>query len=707
MLQGDAWNGDAHCCHSPSLPPCSFNESRMLRHRDVIAILMTSWLIQLANQHEKTVKAALHLAFYTHAKLHDPFDVDGDGTVEALAIITGETSNRMLEILDLKPLHSRNPLASAHAQPFRPKTMLKAKFEGDADPLKITTGQIMLSHVPKRKPVLAKAKTDYSDRTRHYFCGNDWHDAAQKCQQPCPGGTPGECPGDEKCFADTPCDALANVETEQKNFHYQLTPAGGLPSVVTLWSDGKVVLHSVTSSVEGSKNLELKEMWTQSITLGLDVYDLLLLGDQDFSSGKDSQGQYGIVLVGGTSSSSSTIHALDALTGQILWSSNGEGVDASVDSKTQARRGHKSVARRRSRLLDAGHVLGVALPNCWTMFKQSLLNNLKAHWGNADSKWYAVHLDRYASKKKKNAKSHHKWHKRRQNRPLVGRPNSLVLRHEGGIQVRSLKNGQPLCHLSLSKQVLYSDLNRDGTLDQILAVTTSQHELEDNAAWITSLSKQIAPEAKFNKRERPQFSNQLCHLLVLSGMPAREQIFATTLCPKGTAADAGHLSAAPPLLMPTGEIVVALSDGQVSKHSSRTGERIWRKLGDRTSPTWHPSSEATLVTSLFADQASSPILIVGENMMSLLSSTEGKLLASTVFPQATLSRPLVQDWSGDGTPDVLIQTPDAVWGYRILLRSRGSYVRIQIGLLLVVMLMALLRNRFHDRNGGDKRSTEK
>lgn len=677
----------------------------MLRNRDVIAILLAVWLTRLAYQQDKTVKAALHLAFYTHATLHAPFDVDGDGTVEALAIITGEKSKRVLEILDLKPLHSR--YHSTAAPPFRPKTMLQASINGDAVPLKITTGQIMVSHAPKKKPILVKTTTEYTDRTRHYFCGLDWHDASQKCLQPCPGGTPGECPGEEKCFADTPCDAMAGGTDLTSDFQYQLTPAGGMPSVVTLWSDGTVVLHSVTSALEGGATLELKEMWSHSVALGVDVYDLVLLGDQDFSTGSDSQGRYGIVLVGGTSTPTSVVYALDAMTGQVLWTSSSAN-DASADTENLPSRGTQSFARRRSRLLDSGGVPDLSLPNCWTMYKHSLLNNLKAYWGPGDAKWHAVHLDRWASKKKKKRKQGRQWHHRHSKLPLHGRPNSLLLRHEGGIQVRSLKNGRSICHLTLSNKVLYSDLNSDGALDQIQAVTTSQSQLEENAAWIANLSSQFAAEAQANRRDgRPRRHHSLCHLLVLSGMPAREQVFASNLCQAVRATEDEHLSAAPPLLTPTGDIVVALSNGLVSKHNSRTGQRMWQTVNHLALPTWQPSSDAAMVSSLFPNQPSTPILISGENMATILTSTQGNILATAAFPQATRSRPIVEDWSGDGTPDVLIQTPDAVWGYIILVRSTGTLSRIMLGLLLVVMLLALLRNRFVNRGGGDRRSTEK
>jgi hypothetical protein len=689
----------------------------MLRLRDVIAILLAVCLIRLERQDEKEFHAAFHLAFYTHAKIHTPFDVDGDGIVEALAIVTGEKSTRKLEILDLKPLHGRN--VDASAAPFRPKTMLEAKInarkkagEDDVVPLRIATGQIMIlrgagdssKDSTPSAPNLATA-ADFTDRTRHYFCGNDWHDASQKCLQPCPGGTPGECLGDEKCYADTPCDALAKPKspTTLEESEYQLTPAGGLPSVVTLWSDGTVMMHSVTYKVGESKKLELREMWNSTLTLGNDKYDVLLLGDQDFSSGKDGAGQHGIVLLAGTSTPNSIVYALDAMSGELVWSTNSSETSKVNSFNNATSRGRQSLSRRRSRLLEAGVSREMALPNCWNVYKHRLSQHLKVFWTQSDARWYALHLDRQVLGKKKKSKRGKNWHRRYAIAPIHGRPNSLMQRHEGGVQIRSIKNGRPICHLSLSNRIYYADLNNDGTLDQVQAVTGSEHQ---NAEAMEKLSHQLDSNTEKGQRDIPlTFSNSLCHLIVLSGLPAREELFTANLC-SGKTGDY-ELSSAPPLLTPDGQIIVALSNGRVSSHNTLSGKQVWEHNGNKVSPTWHPISNSAMVASLYPPHPLSPVIITGENGMAIFSSTRGTFLATTTYPQGTLQRPLLEDWSGDGIPDILIATPDAVWGYRVLLRSTGAWSRIGVGILFLILLLALLRNRAVSHNGRDKRSTEK
>lgn len=726
----------------------------MLRSRDIVAILLTVWLMRLASQESQTLNASLHLAFYTHATVHAPFDVDGDGTVEALAIVSTESTSkvRTLEILDLKPLHSA--ALSATAAPFRPKTMLAATLSSTttAMPIKLTTGQIMITHTgegltKKKKNVTPTTKADvpFTDRTKHYFCGNDWHHASQLCVTPCPGGTPGECPGDEKCYADTPCNALsmqAEVEEEAKKTNYQLTPAGGLPSVATLFADGTITLHSVTvdhgengDGVNSNKNLELLQLWSHKITLTPgDIYDVVLMGDVDLSAENAMDGHYGIVLVGGTQQPSSVVTALDVMTGRVLWttSSSDEG---DLKGNALKARGSSSIARRRSKLVSAGESDAkhdIALPNCWTAYRHALFldQTVKPYWGAADNSWSPVHLDRSKrhhqhktsaggkNDKSKKGKKHHKkhdrqWHHRHAAaKPVQGRPNALLQRHKGGIQVRSLKNGRSLCHLSLLDQVVYTDLNHDGTLDQIQAVTSVEGADEQHMEWIVELAREVM-DSKDTGRGRPRRSTHLCHLLALSGLPAREQLYHANLCPN--ARDDPELSAAPPLLLHNGvgrdqQIITALSNGLVSKHDARTGNRLWQHFGEyKDAPTWHVNSNAASVTSLYPNIVGAPILTTGENSMTLLTQTRGKVLATTAFPQTTLSRPLVQDWSGDGTPDVLLQTPDAVWGYRILCKQSRTSSRLLVGLLLVALALALLRNRFVNSNsgGGDKRSTDK
>jgi len=117
-------------------------------------------------------------------------------------------------------------------------------------------------------------------------------------------------------------------------------------------------------------------------------------------------------------------------------------------------------------------------------------------------------------------------------------------------------------------------------------------------------------------------------------------------------------------------------------------------------PTWGTDSMAS-----HESRKGRPSLLTGKNDIMILSLKSGKVLASATFSQTSLDRPILADATGDGTPDVLIRSADAIWGYQAVVQSGASTLfRILVGLLLMGMLLALLRNRFGQK--GDKRSTD-
>jgi len=737
------------------------------RSRDIVAILMGVCLIRMAwnDDNENSFKASFRLAFYTHGRVFSPLDIDGDGTTESLAIVVadGEDSNSgrwRLEILDLKTLHT----ASSTAAPFRPETMLQAPTittPSSHYPVKMVTGQIMIRHPTpsgkQKKKVTVTDKYEYTDRTRHYFCGTDWHDAAKKCGTPCPGGTPGECPDSETCYADTPCDAMSlETTTSEDDVEYQLTPAGGLPSIVTLWSDGMVRLHAVTKddTIRSKNNLVLKELWAESTELQSQVekLELTFLGDVDLSSSSED-GKYGIVVVGGISKGfENVMFALDVLTGKRIWAhilNLDSWLKAEQRQRPEKERGSSSVARRRSRLLnDDDDASERSSPNCWSLYKHSLIEFLPyTYWGPADGKIEAVHLDHRRQRRhlkdqsnKKNAnkgginnnqpKKSKSWHSRHAPKPVHGRPNVLLSRVDGGIKVRSLKNGRSICHLSLLDHVMYADINNDGTLDQLQALTTNRNFFRqksfgsgENDKWVHQLQNQIMGEEreKQNKQNPKQNNNErnrrypkgngLCHIMALSGIPAREELYSAPLCDSNrdsTSKNLVELSAAPPLLVAPNhdEVIIALSNGAVSKHVAATGQKIWQGRRRDNPPTWGPKSPLAAVKQILPAVRNSPILILGETSMSMRSPLGGRLLDSTDYPTApALQRPTLHQLDDkNNLVIVLVTTPDAVWAYVVELQTSTTLVfRFMVGFLFVFIAFALLRNKYM---GGGRRSTD-
>jgi hypothetical protein len=398
----------------------------MLRNRDIVAAVLALILTGMAwNDQAENLSASIHLAFYFPLVKHQvspaAFDVDGDGTPEALVTLLPLAAGNgyAVQLLDLKPLHSSYSYSrnTALGAPFRPLELLRSapiqsinmpnNNDEQSRPLKIVTGQIMVRGVASKGSSANEKDFEamsYDERTKHYFCGTDWHDASTKCGTPCPTGTAEACPENERCYADTPCDSSKPKQDEfaihENNYH--LTPAGGLPSCFTLWDNGSVTMHSLTSAKEDAEKiaepvldpkdlsaslgaklkrtlqsqkkslLELQPMWTAQALPHLDQQRLnphrvQLTFLDTFDSSPDAK--HGMLIVSGDFGKDTPpslgvpqldpmkvprfVVALDAMTGEILWDSLqnfNETPEEAVPLPVNLERGTTSLARRRSKV---------------------------------------------------------------------------------------------------------------------------------------------------------------------------------------------------------------------------------------------------------------------------------------------------------------------------------------------------------------------
>jgi hypothetical protein len=769
----------------------------MLRSRDIFALICILMLSRMAwNDGTDFISSTVNLAFFfprDRVIVLSPMDVDGDGTKEALAMAKAVPNKEsfILQIMDLKPLHT---FRKTYLDPFRPQIIFTSQEINDdnAHPIHLTTGQLLIKKhrnsagnggTTKAEKVPIPSDVEINDRNRHFFCGIDWHDASEKCGTPCPNGQANECPNDERCFADTSCDALGDSHKtkEEIEIQFELTPGGGMPSIVSLWSNGLVILHALTNdkSENGkTKNLELREMWRYRIFPKEKADDLEdILWEEinilflDAYSSIEANAEHGMIVVSGSyypdgdmdSERSAFAVALDAYKGKPLWESHsGAGLD--TDEKPLplplAKRGQTSFARRRSAI--AGLMQGnqstasaSALPNCMSLLKKAVKKEVfpYSYSGPNDAGLAAIHLNQkkqsndnknhHSSKtheehptssthRTNNKKWHHRFHKRKKlshhnNGPIQGKPNALVTQTRGGLQIRSLKNGKALCHLALLENNLYSDLNNDGTLDQVqVALHTKTHQPSDKFIWnLAARLQQEHQELKekgADKKVLLESKPQLCHALALSGIPAKEEMFSAPIC--GTASEragvnlVASLDAISPLVVEslgsrrrnTQDIIVALNNGMVHRLHGSSGKRLWAVPGNHNAnfPTWEEASNhKALLTRIQSNQVALPIrplLLAGENSLAILSAKTGSVLASAVFPQISELTPILADVSGDGSTDVIISTKDGIWGYQIVV-NRGSptTLRILVGLLLFALMLATIRNRYDRR---DKRSTD-
>ncbi|EEC50741.1 predicted protein [Phaeodactylum tricornutum CCAP 1055/1] len=764
----------------------------MIRSRDVVAIVAIVLLSRMAwrDPAESSLTVTTFLSFYVPwqedrgrgAAAPTLLDVDGDGVSEALVTIvqttTGDVANGnawTIQILDLKPAANTD---QTHLAPFSPKLMYASSSMSMEDthmsPLMITTGHVLSEAHVEAKPNGSdnpSKQNSGGDRTRHYYCGIDWHEASDKCGKHCPKGQADECPPGEKCYADTPCDASADEQhrsiLDEKDM-YQ-TPVGSVPTVFVLWNDGSVSAHSLTGEISaGAKGLELTHLWTRNVyreknrtltdwedtTLNffnaLDAGDahgkLVFTGYIDFQTPDDDIESAKIAV------------ALDAKTGQTQWEffvpDDGEVLDDEAPLLLPLKRGSTSPARRRSQIpsLVALHESrGVA--NCLHAYRRSLLTTgvlPHSYWSNDDATVTAVHFTHQKMPAEAKLKGKDKLKpkmggglskgitikpkqtlsakllptkkRRRKRLPHFGRPNVLVLHNQHGIHVRSIKNGMSLCHVSLSDDTLYADLNHDGVLDSVQVLVGGhadnlEDSTDDGYKFVSQLVKRVGDlgqeDAKVEIASRNRVRSRLCHAMALSGIPTKEELFSVSLCSNKDDRDES-IAGSPPLAIESlngkgYDLIVALSNGQISRFRGVSGSRVWQISGRRFEdfPTWDDTTLVSIdrIEAEFAQPATRPILIAGENSMALLASRKGTVLATASFPQPSMRKPLLMDFNGDGTTDVMVMTQDAIWGYRVVVKTGTSILfRITVGLLLVAMMMAVLRNRFSPQPG--KRSTD-
>lgn len=503
---------------------------------------------------------------------------------------------------------------------------------------------------------------------------------------------------------------------------YTLTPAGGLPTIMTYWSSGDLTVHTLSSTTK-DEPLELQLLWEMRVDVVLEEVHIDLLASEDVRTDSSHLGQHGMILLGGTFEDEQAdelvpfMQAFDAMTGQHMWSTPTKAEDRNEPILLDVR-GAQSAARRRSQIVNVqANADTTELPNCLVAFKQLIKGGLPhSYWTPADASVTPLHFHRH---------KHQRHHSRKH--AVHGRPNVLLSHYRDGIHVRSLLNGRALCHVTLLDEVVYADLNQDGVIDHVHVAMHEHDAFEDGVdddfdtqenKWIAKLAHEMKQEVEKNKQQKKKnrknaaHSDRLCHVLALSGLPTRERIFSANLCGNRIAQDYGdheslELEAAPPLVVDDTHVIVAINNGLVSRYHVPTGKRLFQTmLSTRVTdvPTWGDDYDATSL-SVLESRKGRALLLTGDNAMVLLSLRSGKVLAEAPFPQTSIDRPIVADVSGDGTPDVIIRSADAIWGYHVVVQSGASTLfRILVGLLLMGIALALLRNKFGQK--GDKRSTD-
>ena len=292
-------------------------------------------------------------------------------------------------------------------------------------------------------------------------------------------------------------------------------------------------------------------------------------------------------------------------------------------------------------------------------------------------------------------------------------PNVVVVHTKTGLDVVTLKTGMPVTSVALNMGNLFSDLNGDGVVDEVLVVG-SKDEVST-----------ISPEFVNGEGSLPH-----CSIMVLSGLPAHSQLFNGTICKSGskvslndpattlgtrkahrktTTAQLPKVVAAPPAVLrvmdpktytesKVSDVAVAINAGVVTAYSG-SGELKWQ-VDD--SPTWHQDykhatsvifdADAVQVDETGShDNLKAHLLVVGDKSMALYSK-EGKTLATIDIPKEPIVKPVLGDFDSDGITDIIFITEDAILGYRLEVKTSTRGVLIAILILAAIAAVSFLAN---------------
>jgi hypothetical protein len=785
-----------------------------LRPRDLIVLICAILIAQLSKLHSHSsefIEANIELAFCIEYNSHIPrshngivfevdvarpvpFDLDGDGIVEAIVTpmrkIAGlhdsdelsHSEEWSLQVSDLRPLHStRDSYQSKsnshdHAYPIRPESLFISDFK-QTTPIHITTGQIILGEATSSNKKFNVNQNVFAMES--YFCGTSWGDANDKCTHACSSGLHSDCPTGETCYASTNCVTKLRVGKDDKPQKFQASNYvtnrfQGIPSIATLWSDGTVTMHGITSQREMRNDLELTELWnvnpfnTSLTWIHFIEIDLLIENDAPI-------GIYGgLILAARCYSFHSKLDehdeiliyvALDLWNGDILGVRESQGWDSLAHNDTQVEnlgdndeQGKKQLqhkldvadreeqvpllnesqgqetfqlkdARRKEKIVhvnDCRHVIEPSInsdSNGITPHFFSHHNNESRAALKIDSKLQSMRMNVHEtntsgkemgseiiSKHTKRSwlvklisgigRRYKTW--RSKSNSISRKTNTVAFHNRDGVDVLMLKDGEHVCQLPLLENVYHGDLNRDGFLEHL---------------------------EFFSDFMSGHFGKRNCMVVMTSDSTENRGNFTLNLCneERDTAIfDQVKLSTANPLPVEShdrnGEscydIVYALNNGLLTRVDIH-GIIKWKtQISQYDFPSWDGDSfqHGYLSRIYFRsmsihgsnDAAILPFVLSGDDKIALFTAGRGRLLGTATIPQVSVWKPILSDFNGDGTTDVIIVTTDGLWGYCIEIKSFGSmFLRIINVFLAVFLFLAFVISFFDNTNTQLKRSTDK
>lgn len=713
------------------------------RTRDVIAAILALLLSQLLHSYDhgsESLTAEINLAFYAQYKssvpplasqLADnagnngsdqynysgidiarpvPFDLDGDGLVEAL-VVPSLVSNS-----NLKSSTNNNRNRQGGNDRYNNKNWWTLKVY-DLNPFHSSSQQ--------SKSPLMNPNTIYETNQNK----NDYEDANNRI----------------------PIKVITgHVRTgPQHALHkrFRTTSKGTLPSMISIWNNGDIVLHSITTALnleyeEKSKNheLDLMEMWSINPFMNALEKDAQIQFEEIdlvFNDSHDTNDKYGSTVIFGTNyylhrhskisttntnkatskdpniALHTTFFAIDAYNGKIIWrqSTTQSNMFEQQEVLEMNNNNNNNNSHTVENEIHKPTDIFTNVEDCLKSYNNWVINpstNILPHSFNnpKDAKIHLTHL-----------------HESNLIQPLSssldsssisddGIPNVLVFHNRRGINVISLFNGEPICFTPFSPGIVYADLSQDKTIDHLQVNTKGdnkwfQQHMEDvNSYNQESESYCHATMNSTNERGKSirKFDVHLCSGKIAKSLEINQQM---------------GVSIAPPLLVEsfngvysnksTNDIIFAINHGSIQRYDAN-GSIQWRKSRHDSIPKWHEEANEKhgfldrIDFKLSYDETSAdrPIISFGDDKMTILSAGEGKILCSESFPQLAVGKPILVDLNGDGTTDVLVISRDGVWGYFVRIKGISYFIVFAILLLLLLFFIALV----NVREGKGERATD-
>uniref|UniRef100_A0A2P2JEZ0 Uncharacterized protein MANES_02G100000 n=2 Tax=Rhizophora mucronata TaxID=61149 RepID=A0A2P2JEZ0_RHIMU len=301
-------------------------------------------------------------------------------------------------------------------------------------------------------------------------------------------------------------------------------------------------------------------------------------------------------------------------------------------------------------------------------------------------------------------------------------PNVVVAHQKEGIEAVHVTSGRTVCKLHLLEGGLHADINGDGVLDHVQAVGGNGAE-----RTVVSGSMEVL---------RP------CWAVATSGVPVREQLFNASICHHspfnlfqhgdfarnfGRTSDVSSLEVATPILIPKndghrhrkgshGDVVFLTNRGEVTSYSpglhGHGAVWQWQLL---TGATWSnlPSPSGMMEGGSVVPTLKAMSLRVHDNQQMILAagdqeavviSTGGSIQTSIDLPAPPTHALMCEDFSNDGLTDLIVMTPNGVYGF-VQTRTPGAlFFSTLVGCLLIVMGVIFVTQHLDSMKGKPRAS---